>query len=89
MNNKSKPVKQNFKVNEKTLKKYQMIIITSKNNKITYQQNIKIITMVIKVQNKKNQFMDIFMKLTKVKKLKFYKIFLGYFCQRFLDNLYQ
>jgi ABC-type cobalamin transport system ATPase subunit len=75
MSNKSIPIKWNFKMKGKTLKKYPMIIIALKNCKITYQQITKIIIMVIKYLTKNNHYMDIFMKLMKVKKLKFYKIF--------------
>ena len=71
MRNKSIPNKQNFKVKGKTLKKYPMIILALRNCRITYQQIIKLITIVIKYWTKKNHSMDIFMKLTKVKKLKF------------------
>lgn len=41
MNNKQLKIKWNFKVKEKILKKYPMIIKTLKNSQEIYQQNLK------------------------------------------------
>lgn len=71
MNNKQLKIKWTFKVKEKILKKYLMIITTLKNNQVIYQQNLKTQSQKIKAQNKKNLFMDIILKLIKVRNYKY------------------